>query len=162
MTWQRQGEKHGKHSPYLQISHKNALKKKIPNQVYLLNDSGYIYRSSFIFDVGLVVKEAAYGPSEQGPEMEGLDVDVTIAVQALVHNSQLYIPGHRSKVYLLFSYHERVHFCWKNNLMNYDRLAFKVFAILRRHWQSHSDFVICFVLLSTTPRYRITFQWCCH
>lgn len=48
---------------------------------------------------GLVIVDARYGPTEYGDDaVEGLDVDVTIPLQALVNNSQLYIPGGRSKV----------------------------------------------------------------
>jgi hypothetical protein len=47
---------------------------------------------------GLVVLEASYGPMDSDPEARDLAVDVTVAIQALVHKSQLYIPGHRSKV----------------------------------------------------------------
>ncbi|KAH9171068.1 hypothetical protein EDB89DRAFT_1192482 [Lactarius sanguifluus] len=46
---------------------------------------------------GLVVLEASYGPTDPDPEARALVVDVTVAIQALVHKSQLYIPGHRSK-----------------------------------------------------------------
>jgi DnaJ family protein C protein 11 len=48
---------------------------------------------------GLVVLEASYGPIDPDPEARDLVVDVTVAIQALVHKSQLYIPGHRSKVW---------------------------------------------------------------
>ena len=47
---------------------------------------------------GLVILEASYGPSERDEGIEGLDVDVTVPLQALVNSSQLYIPGKRSKV----------------------------------------------------------------
>lgn len=51
------------------------------------------------FSVGLVIEEARYGPAGHGEEQaRQLDIDVTIPLQALVHNSQLYIPGGRSKV----------------------------------------------------------------
>ena len=50
---------------------------------------------------GLVVLEASYGPTDPDPEARALIVDVTVAIQALVHRSQLYIPGHRSKVRML-------------------------------------------------------------
>ncbi|KAI0264666.1 hypothetical protein BC834DRAFT_956433 [Gloeopeniophorella convolvens] len=46
---------------------------------------------------GLVVLEASYGPTDPDPEARDLVVDVTVAIQALVHKSQLYIPGHRPK-----------------------------------------------------------------
>lgn len=51
---------------------------------------------------GLVVLEAVYGPSERDEATGGLDVDVTVPLQALVNKSQLYIPGRRSKVGNLF------------------------------------------------------------
>jgi hypothetical protein len=47
---------------------------------------------------GLVILEASYGPTDPDPEARDLVVDVTVAIQALVHKSQLYIPGHRPKV----------------------------------------------------------------
>lgn len=51
------------------------------------------------FSVGLVIEEARYGPAGHGEEQaRQLDIDVTVPLQALVHNSQLYIPGGRSKV----------------------------------------------------------------
>ena len=56
-----------------------------------------IYRSC----EGLVVLEASYGPTDPDPEARALIVDVTVAIQALVHRSQLHIPGHRSKVRML-------------------------------------------------------------
>lgn len=56
------------------------------------------------FCVGLVVVDARYGPREEGEDeggVQGLVVDVTVPVQALVNNSQLVIPGGRSKVRFL-------------------------------------------------------------
>ena len=48
---------------------------------------------------GLVIVGARYGPKEYDDDaVKGLDIDVTIPLQALVNNSQLYIPGGRSKV----------------------------------------------------------------
>ncbi|KDQ60178.1 hypothetical protein JAAARDRAFT_205188 [Jaapia argillacea MUCL 33604] len=46
---------------------------------------------------GLVILEATYSPTEQNEETADLNVDVTIPIQALIHGSQLYIPGHRAK-----------------------------------------------------------------
>ncbi|KAH8101824.1 DnaJ-domain-containing protein [Cristinia sonorae] len=48
--------------------------------------------------LGLVILEATYGAAERDELTEGLEMDVTIPLQALVHRSQLYIPGRRSKV----------------------------------------------------------------
>lgn len=47
---------------------------------------------------GLIILEASYGPSETDGSTEGLNVDVTVPMQALVNQSQVYIPGRRSKV----------------------------------------------------------------
>jgi len=41
--------------------------------------------------------EALYSPTEQDDETNNLVIDVTTALQALVTNSQLHIPGHRPK-----------------------------------------------------------------
>lgn len=48
--------------------------------------------------LGLVILEATYGPTSVGNETAGLDVDVTIPLQALVHNSQLYVSNKIPKV----------------------------------------------------------------
>lgn len=48
--------------------------------------------------------DARYGPAEQDEYTRGLDIDVTIPLQVLVHNSQLFIPGQRSKVRSLVFY----------------------------------------------------------
>ncbi len=45
-----------------------------------------------------MILEAWYGPAERDGDSEGLDLNVTIPVQALVNKSQLYIPGRRTKV----------------------------------------------------------------
>lgn len=42
--------------------------------------------------------EATYGPTSLDNETAGLDVDVTIPLQALVHNSQLYVSNKVPKV----------------------------------------------------------------
>jgi hypothetical protein len=48
---------------------------------------------------GLVIIDAKYGPKESEDDAaKGLVLDVTIPLQALVNNSQLYVPGGRSKV----------------------------------------------------------------
>ena len=51
-----------------------------------------------VFLLGLVIEEAIYGPSDEDEETKDLVVDVTVAMQALVNNSQLHIPARRSKV----------------------------------------------------------------
>ena len=47
---------------------------------------------------GLVIIDARYGPTDNGEALQGLTIDVTVPLQALVSKSQLYIPGRRSKV----------------------------------------------------------------
>lgn len=60
---------------------------------------------------GLVILEATYGNLNAAPEL-GLVADVTIAVQALVNNSQLTMPGGHSKVTLLSSFvHIQTYIC---------------------------------------------------
>ncbi|KAI0340380.1 DnaJ-domain-containing protein [Trametopsis cervina] len=46
---------------------------------------------------GLIIADARYGPAAKDDATRGLDVDVTVPMQVLVHNSQLHIPGRRSK-----------------------------------------------------------------
>ena len=53
-----------------------------------------------VVHTGLIILDARYGLSGNGEGTEGLDVDVTIPMQALVNSSQIYIPGKRSKVRL--------------------------------------------------------------
>lgn len=64
----------------------------------LLRDTARRHMEAEASKDGLVIVEARYGPADQDDESaKGLDIDVTIPVQALVNNSQLYIPGGRSK-----------------------------------------------------------------
>ena len=48
--------------------------------------------------LGLVILEAFYGAAERDEYTQGLEIDVTVPLQALVNKCQLYIPGRRSKV----------------------------------------------------------------
>lgn len=59
-----------------------------------------------------MILEAWYGPAERDSDSEGLDLNVTIPVQALVNKSQLYIPGRRSKVGLNTVLAFPNFFCW--------------------------------------------------
>lgn len=52
--------------------------------------------------LGLVILEGSYGAAVQDEHTEGLEIDVTIPLQALVNGSQLYIPGRRSKVSCIY------------------------------------------------------------
>ncbi|EKM57036.1 uncharacterized protein PHACADRAFT_254555 [Phanerochaete carnosa HHB-10118-sp] len=66
--------------------------------VSLLRDTARRHTEAEASKDGLVIVEARYGPADQNDEStKGLDVDVTVPLQALVNNSQLYIPGGRSK-----------------------------------------------------------------
>ncbi len=53
---------------------------------------------------GLVIIDARYGPAEKADETDGMQIDVTVPLQALVSKSQVYIPGRRSKVSPNFNY----------------------------------------------------------
>lgn len=65
----------------------------------MLSESGLVPPAKSDWFVGLVIVEAKYGPKDdEGDATKGLVLDVTIPLQALVNNSQLYIPGGRSKV----------------------------------------------------------------
>ncbi|KAH9923298.1 DnaJ-domain-containing protein [Amylocystis lapponica] len=65
--------------------------------ILLLQDTAKRHMQAEAACEGLIILEAAYGPSEQDESTQGLDMDVTVPVQALVNRSQLYIPGRRSK-----------------------------------------------------------------
>ncbi|KAI8986702.1 DnaJ-domain-containing protein [Trametes punicea] len=76
---------------------KSELLRQWKETVSLLQDTAQRHMRAEEACDGLVVLEARYGPSEQEEGTEGLEVDVTVPVQALVNSSQLYIPGKRSK-----------------------------------------------------------------
>lgn len=48
--------------------------------------------------VGLIILEASYGAVETEEGVKDMFIDVKIATQALVRNSQLYIRGGKDKV----------------------------------------------------------------
>lgn len=58
----------------------------------------YVQFCSRVCSTGLIITDAQYGPVDRDEAVRGLDLDVTIPLQVLVNNSQLYIPGRRSKV----------------------------------------------------------------
>ncbi|KAH9849605.1 DnaJ-domain-containing protein [Lenzites betulinus] len=76
---------------------KSDLLRQWKETVSLLQDTAQRHLRGEEACDGLVVLEARYGPSEQDEGTDGLEVDVTVPVQALVNASQLYIPGKRSK-----------------------------------------------------------------
>ncbi|PIL27686.1 hypothetical protein GSI_10839 [Ganoderma sinense ZZ0214-1] len=76
---------------------KSELLRQRQETISLLQDTAIRHMRAEEACDGLVILDARYGPSEQDEGTEGLDVDVTIPMQALVNSSQLYIPGKRSK-----------------------------------------------------------------
>ncbi|KAI0634860.1 DnaJ-domain-containing protein [Trametes polyzona] len=76
---------------------KSDLLRQWKETVSLLQDTAQRHMRAEEACDGLVILEARYGPSEEDEGTEGLEVDVTVSVQALVNSSQLYIPGKRSK-----------------------------------------------------------------
>ncbi|KAM5532138.1 hypothetical protein V8D89_014163 [Ganoderma adspersum] len=76
---------------------KSELLRQRQETISLLQDTAIRHTRAEEACDGLVILDARYGPSEQDEGTEGLDVDVTIPMQALVNSGQLYIPGKRSK-----------------------------------------------------------------
>ncbi|KAI7817740.1 hypothetical protein BC939DRAFT_402258 [Gamsiella multidivaricata] len=74
-----------------------AQKKEAEEAIELLRESTMRKTRQEQEKDGLVIVEAVYGNLNAAPEL-GLVTDVTIAVQALVNNSQLTMPGGHSKV----------------------------------------------------------------
>ncbi|KAI0938578.1 hypothetical protein AcV5_000221 [Taiwanofungus camphoratus] len=81
---------------------KSDLLRETKETISLLQETAKRHMQAETSCGGLVVLEAVYGPSERDEATGGLDVDVTVPLQALVNKSQLYIPGRRSKVGNLF------------------------------------------------------------
>ncbi|KAI0790406.1 hypothetical protein C8Q75DRAFT_114809 [Abortiporus biennis] len=77
---------------------KSDVLRQTEETVRLLQDTARRHMESEASVDGLVILEAWYGPAERDDDTEGLDLNVTIPLQALVNKSQLYIPGRRSKV----------------------------------------------------------------
>ncbi|GBE87408.1 DnaJ-domain-containing protein [Sparassis latifolia] len=76
---------------------KSDVLREIKETSHLLQDTAKKHMQAEASCGGLIIVEALYGPSERDESTKGLDVDVTVPVQALVNKSQLYIPGRRSK-----------------------------------------------------------------
>jgi hypothetical protein len=62
----------------------------------------FLFINLYLNFVGLVIESATYGPIARTAQTTGLEIDVSPALQALVHASQLNIPGGRPKVSLSF------------------------------------------------------------
>ncbi|KAF9434353.1 hypothetical protein BGZ76_008146 [Entomortierella beljakovae] len=78
-------------------------KKEAEEAVEVLRESTMRKKSQEQEKDGLIIIEAVYGNLNAEPEL-GLTVDVTIAVQALVYNSQLTMPAGHSKTHILGFY----------------------------------------------------------
>ncbi|KAI0071272.1 DnaJ-domain-containing protein [Panus rudis PR-1116 ss-1] len=77
---------------------KSEVLRQHEESIYLLQDLAKRHMEAEAASDGLVITEAWYGPSDRSDNTcEGLDIDVTIPLQALVNKGQLYIPGRRSK-----------------------------------------------------------------
>lgn len=79
------------------LEEKSNIRREIEETILLLRETARRHTQAEKIKEGLVVLEASYGPTDPDPEARALVVDVTVPIQALVHKSQLYIPGHRSK-----------------------------------------------------------------
>ncbi|KAI6006956.1 hypothetical protein EDD15DRAFT_2358022 [Pisolithus albus] len=75
---------------------KSELKREIESTTLLLQDVARRHMDAERSRAGLIILEATYGPSPD-KEATDLDVDVTVPLQALVHNSQLYISSRTPK-----------------------------------------------------------------
>jgi DnaJ homolog subfamily C member 11 len=56
------------------------------------------YSALMILALGLVIVEATYGSVEMNDGAKDLILDVTVPLQALVRDSQLYVPADQTKV----------------------------------------------------------------
>ncbi|KAG2367162.1 hypothetical protein BDR07DRAFT_1393807 [Suillus spraguei] len=72
----------------------SQLKRQIDDTVGLLSETAKRHMQTERSRGGLVILSATYGPEA---DVKNLTIDVTVPVQALVHNSQVHIPGHRTK-----------------------------------------------------------------
>ncbi|KAI0746997.1 DnaJ-domain-containing protein [Daedaleopsis nitida] len=76
---------------------KSEVLRRWQETLYLLQDTASRHLRTEEACDGLIILDARYGPAERDEGTEGLDVDVTVPMQALVNSSQLSIPGKRSK-----------------------------------------------------------------
>ncbi|KZT10262.1 DnaJ-domain-containing protein [Laetiporus sulphureus 93-53] len=76
---------------------KSDVLRETKETIHLLEDLAKRHMQAEASCNGLVIQYASYGPSEEDEATEGLRLDVTVPLQALVYKSQLYIPGRRSK-----------------------------------------------------------------
>ncbi|PCH44875.1 DnaJ-domain-containing protein [Wolfiporia cocos MD-104 SS10] len=83
---------------YALQNEKSDLLRETKETTHLLEDIARRHMQAETSCNGLIIEEAFYGPAERDEATDGLDVNVTVPLQALVTKSQLYIPGRRSKV----------------------------------------------------------------
>ncbi|KAH7926250.1 DnaJ-domain-containing protein [Leucogyrophana mollusca] len=76
---------------------KSELRREIESTTMLLKETAKRHMQLERSRGGLIILEASYGPTCPDDEAKQLNLDVTVPVQALVHNSQVYVPGHRTK-----------------------------------------------------------------
>ncbi|KAG1731597.1 uncharacterized protein EDB91DRAFT_711776 [Suillus paluster] len=69
-------------------------KRQLRNTAELLSETAKRHMQTERSRGGLVILSAMYGPET---DARNLTIDVTVPVQALVHNSQVCVPGHRTK-----------------------------------------------------------------
>ncbi|KAI0305326.1 hypothetical protein B0F90DRAFT_1703523 [Multifurca ochricompacta] len=79
------------------VEERSNIHREIEETTMLLKETARKHTQAEKNKEGLVILEASYGPTDPDPEAKDLVVDVTVAIQALVHKSQLYIPGERPK-----------------------------------------------------------------
>ncbi|KAH7915054.1 hypothetical protein BJ138DRAFT_1055601 [Hygrophoropsis aurantiaca] len=76
---------------------KSELRRQIESTTILLKETAKRHMQLEESHRGLIILEASYGPTCPDEEARHLVLNVTVPVQALVHNSQVYVPGHRTK-----------------------------------------------------------------
>ncbi|KAI9460806.1 hypothetical protein HD554DRAFT_2176484 [Boletus coccyginus] len=72
---------------------RSAVIRQTENTILLLREPARRHMDAERAIGGLVILEATYGPTSVENDTTGLDVDVAIPLQALVHNSQLYVSN---------------------------------------------------------------------
>ncbi|KAI0249743.1 hypothetical protein BJV78DRAFT_1224510 [Lactifluus subvellereus] len=100
------------------LEERSNIHREIEETTLLLKETARKHTQTEKGKEGLVVLEAVYGPIDSDPEARDLVVDVTVAIQALVHKSQLYIPGHHSKSGLQ-GFHDPAPSCAKSLRIRY-------------------------------------------
>jgi len=105
------------------------------------------------FFTGLIIREASYGVVDSDDATQKLSIDVKIFMQALVRNSQLYIPGGDSKVGNLHSH------SYLLMVMLLLRPHSRDFRTLHRSPQSHFVSITRSEVVPTTPSSSTVRRW---